>query len=196
MDNYIVTISRQFGSMGRSVAAELSERLGVDYLDRDIVDQTSKRMGIKVPEISQIEESGANAFVRKIFPLGKDMELRDQIFEVQRNIILDFAKDKSGIVVGRCGDYILKDYPRKLSVYIYASVEDRLKNCVDILKMDEKTAKRMIADVDEAREHYHRTYIKGYKDAFSGRDLCINSSVFGVSGTADILEAVIKDRFY
>lgn len=196
MEKYIVTISRQFGSLGRSIAAELSDRLGVEYLDRDIVEETAKRTGVSVSDVSSSEEQGLGVFMRRVFPLGKEVEKRDHIFEVQKNIILDFAKEQSGIIVGRCADYILKDHPRVLSVYIYSSVENRIKNCIEHLDMDEKEAKRMMADVDNAREHYHQTYIPGYKSPFDGRDLCIDSSTFGVSGTADILEKIIKDKFY
>ena len=196
MDNYIVTISRQFGSMGRSVAAELSKRLGVEYLDRDIVDETAKRMGKPVTTISSVEETQSGNFLSRAYPLGNGMaELKDQIFEVQKNIIEDFAKVQSGIVVGRCSDYILRNHPNLISVYIYAPKEARLKNCVERLGMDEKTAKRMMADVDNAREHYHRTYIPGYKDPFSGRDICIDSSAFGVDGTVDIIEGIVRAKF-
>lgn len=195
MGNYIVTISRQFGSLGRSIAAELSNRLHIEYLDRDIVDETAKRMGVAVPEISNTEEIGSNMFLRRVFPLGNAVEKRDHIFEVQKNIILDFAKNNSGIIVGRCADSILKDHPQLLSVYIYASPEERLKNCIERLNMDEKTAKRMIADVDNAREHYHQTYIPGYKNPFYGRDICIDSSSFGVEGTVDIIENIVRKRF-
>ena len=195
MDNYIVTISRQFGSLGRSIAAELSEMLEVEYLDRDIVDQTAKRMGLDVPEISDAEEVGAGGFIRRAFPLGHRLELRDAIYEVQKNVILDFAKTQSGIVVGRCADYILKDHPRLLSVYIYAPEESRIRNCVERLGMDEREARRMINDVDTARENYHKTYIPGYKSPFSGRNLCIDSSKFGVTGTARILENIVRNNF-
>ncbi|MCR5511817.1 Cytidylate kinase [Lachnospiraceae bacterium XBB2008] len=196
MDKYIVTISRQFGSLGRSIAAELASRLGVEYLDRDIVEETAKRMGQNVSDISNAEEISSAPFLRRAFPLGKEAGLRDSIFEVQKNIIRDFAKEQSGIVVGRCADHVLADHPRLLSVYIYAPVEARLINCVERLGMEEKVARKMIADVDTAREQYHKAYIPSYKNPFSGRDLCIDSSRFGVEGTAEILEHIVKERFY
>ena len=196
MDKYIVTISRQFGSMGRTIAQQLSERLDIEYIDRDIVDQTARRMNLAVSEISQAEESGLGAFMRRAFPLGKENDLRDQIFEVQKNIIRDFAKEQSGIVVGRCADYVLADHPRLLSIYIYAPVEARIKNCVEKLGMDEKTARKTMAEVDTARENYYKTYNPGYKTPFSGRDLCIDSSAFGIDETANILENLIRRRFY
>ncbi len=196
MDKYIVTISRQFGSMGRSIAAGLAEKLGVEYLDRDIVEETAKRMGYHVSEISNSEEVGVSSFLRRAFPLGAEAGLRDSIFEVQKNIIRDFAKEQSGIVVGRCADHVLADHPRLLSVYIYAPVEARLDNCINRLGMEEREARRMIADVDTAREQYHKNYIPGYKNPLSGRNLCIDSSAFGVEGTVDILEHIVRERFY
>lgn len=196
MDKYIVTISRQFGSLGRSIAEELAKRLGVEYLDRDIVEETSKRMGLDVTTISDSEESSGNTFLNRAFPLGiGGPNYKDSIFETQKNIIRDFAKKQSGIVVGRCADYVLKDHPRLLSVYIYSSVDARVENCVNRLNMTEKAARRMIGDVDTARENYHKTYIPGYKNPFYGRDICIDSSTFGVDGTVDILENIIKSRF-
>lgn len=196
MDKYIVTISRQFGSLGRSIAAELAKRLEVEYLDRDIVEETARRMGQHVSDISNSEEVGVGTFLRRAFPLGSEAGLRDSIFEVQKNIIRDFAKEQSGIVVGRCADYVLRDHPGLLSVYVYAPVEARLENCVTRLGMDEREARKMIADVDNAREQYHKNYIPGYKNPFTGRDLCIDSSRFGVEGTAEILEHIVRERFY
>lgn len=182
--------------MGRSIAAELAKRLDVEYVDRDIVEETARRMGQPVSEISNSEEVGIGQFLRRAFPLGEKIGLRDSIFEVQKNIIRDFAKEQSGIVVGRCADYILRDHPRVLSVFIYAPVEERLNNCVTRLGMDEKEARRMIAEVDNAREQYHKNYIPGYKNPFSGRDLCIDSSTFGVEGSAEILEHIVREKFY
>lgn len=196
MDKYVVTISRQFGSLGRSIAAELAKRLDVEYMDRDIVEETARRMGHHVAEISNSEEVGVGAFLRRAFPLGAEASLRDSIFEVQKNIIRDFAKEQSGIVVGRCADYVLSDHPRMLSIYVYAPVEARLANCVNRLGMDEREARRMITEVDQAREQYHKNYIPGYKNPFSGRDLCIDSSRFGVEGSAEILEHIVRERFY
>ena len=195
MDNYVITISRQFGSLGHSIASDLANRLGIEFIDRDIVDQTARRMGLEVPAISKAEESGLGSFWRRAFPLGKELELSDQIFEVQKNVIRDFAKEQSGIVVGRCADYVLKEHPRLLSVYIYAPEEDRIKNCIERLGMEEKVARKMMNEVDNARENYHKTYIPGYKNAFSGRDICIDSSTFGVEGSAHILEDIVRKRF-
>ena len=162
MEQYVITISRQFGSMGRSIAKELSENLGIEFLDRDIVEATAKRMGLPVSVISDEEESMKSTFFRRQYPLGMGMSsLKDEIFYTQKNIIRDFAAKGSCIIVGRCADYILEDIPNHLNVFVYAPEEARLKNCVENLQMDPQTAKKMMRDVDAARNRYHKAYIPG-----------------------------------
>ena len=195
MEHTLITISRQFGSMGRSIAHKLSDKLGIEFLDRDIVEGTSKRMGLPVSVISNEEESAANHFFKRAYPLGIGVpNLKDEIFDVQKNIIRDFASKQSCIIVGRCADYILADYEDLFSIYIYAPYQTRLENCTKLLGMDEKTAKRMIRDVDAARENYHKFYIPGYSSPFDNRDLCIDSSRFGIEGTAELIAELVRNR--
>lgn len=197
MEKYVITISRQFGSMGRSIAHKLSEMMDIEFLDRDIVEMTAKRMGLPVSMISDEEETGKIKFMKRIYPLGSGMpSLKDEIFSVQSNIIHDFADKSSCIIVGRCSEYILKDVPNVLRVYIYAPYEKRLKNCTEILGMDESTAKRLIKEVDSARENYHKLYVPGYTNPFDNRDICIDSSHFGIEGTAKILEEMVKEKLF
>lgn len=196
MEKYVVTISRQFGSMGRSIAHKLSDLLEVEYLDRDIVEMTAKRMGLPVSMISNEEEAVKAGFWGRSYPLGSGMpSLKDEIFEVQSNIIHDFADKESCIIVGRCSEYVLKDMPNVLRVYVYAPYEARLENCTGSLGMDLKTAKRLIKEVDSARENYHKVYVPGYTSPFDNRDICVDSSRFGIDGTAMILSNIIKERF-
>lgn len=197
MENYVITISREFGSLGRSIAQKMSEMLAIDFYDRDIVEATAKRMGQPVSVISDKEENVGSVFFGRQYPLGMGLlHMQNEIFCVQENIIRDLAARESCIIVGRCADSILKDHKRCLNVYVYAPYEARLRNCTEILKMDEKAAKKMIRDVDRAREEYRMRYCPEVKDMFSNRDLMIDSSRFGVEGTATILTNIIKEVFY
>lgn len=197
MEQYVVTISRQFGSLGRTVSRRLSEKLGVQFWDRDIVEAAAKRLGHSVSTISDEEETAKNSiFLRKKYRMSlATYSISDEIFETERNIILDEAKRESCIIVGRCGDYILKDFPNHLSVYIYAPYEARLKNCIDELMMDEKTARKTIREVDLARGYYQKKYCPDIKSVYDHKDLMIDSSRFGVEGTAEIIARVVRYRF-
>lgn len=196
MEKFVVTISRQFASMGRTIAQEMSRELGIEFYDRDIVEATAARMGQSVPEISRAEESGGSVFSNRRYPLGMGLiSMQQEIFCVQSNIIRDLAKKESCIIVGRCADSILRDIPECLNIYVYAPYEARLQNCTELLGMDEKTAKRMIREVDKAREIYRLRYCDGVKSVLDHRDLMIDSSRFGPEKTAHILCGIVREVF-
>jgi hypothetical protein len=196
MEKYAITISRQFASMGRSIAIELSKLLNIEFLDRDIVEETAKRMGVSIQEISNEEEQVGSKFSYKMYPLGiGSTSIKDEIFAVQKNIIQDFAKDESCIIVGRCGGYCLKDHPRLLRVYVYAPAEVRLKNCVNIFGMSEKDAAKAIDKIDIVRENYHKNYIEGYINPMLESDLCINSGSYTIEEAAKLIRDVAMMRF-
>ncbi|WP_026514517.1 cytidylate kinase-like family protein [Butyrivibrio sp. LB2008] len=196
MDKYVITISRQFGALGRTIAQHMAMELGIDYFDRDIVEETALRMGLPVSEISKEEERAGGFFAEKRYPLGMGpVSMQEELFLIQSNIIKDFAAMQSCIIVGRCGDYCLRNADRALHVYVYSPYEKRLENCTSILGMDEKTARDMIKDVDKARDNYRKKYCKDMAGVFDNRDICIDSSKFGAEATAKILCGIARSVF-
>jgi len=118
---YIVTITRQFGSLGRPIAREMSEILGIEYYDRDIVEATSKKMNLPVSKISEHEETYSTSLFPMLLPLGSDsIAKQDEIYNVQKEVIREMAEKESCIIVGRCADYIFRDHRNVLNIYIYA----------------------------------------------------------------------------
>ena len=192
MEQYVITISRQFGSMGRSIAKELSENLGIEFLDRDIVEATAKRMGLPVSVISDEEESMKSTFFRRQYPLGMGMSsLKDEIFYTQKNIIRDFAAKGSCIIVGRCADYALADEPHCLNIFIRSNMDDRIKRISERLNVPENKAKDIIKKKDKERSSYYNYYTsKKWGDARS-YDLCLNTSQISVE---DSIELILKYR--
>lgn len=197
MDNhYVITISREFASLGRSIAQLTAKELGIYYMDRDIVEETAKRLGLPVSEIGESEERVSNRFLYRKFPLGRAPKtLEDEIFQVQSNIIQDTAASRDCIIVGRCAESVLRNRTSRLSIYIRAPYEARLRNCIESLEMDYSTAERMIHDVDLARERYRERYVYELKDEFTDRDIIMDSSAFGVEGTAALIAAMARARF-
>lgn len=192
-DRYIITINRQFGSLGRPIAKLLAERLGIEYYDREIVDKAAKQLNMRVSEISELEESVDKGFFIMKYPLGMGTtDVQDKIFKEQKAIIENIASKESCIIVGRCADAILRDYPKLIRIFIYAPKEARIRVCVDDFQMTESEAKRMILEVDKARERYHKQYAGYLPDNLSKIDLAVDSSSLGVDGTVDFLENYIK----
>ena len=195
-EKYIVTIARQFGSLGRPIARMVSEALGIEYYDRDIVDMAAKKLNLPVSTISDEEESAKSAFFNMSYPLGMGTTaIQDTIFDTQRKIITDLAERESCIIVGRCADSILRDYKNCINIFIYAPYAARLRNCVERLNMEPAEAKKMIASVDKARESYHRHYCGCSMSDKDYKHVILDSSLLGVEGTCDVLVDIIRRRF-
>lgn len=193
MKNYVVTISRQFAAMGRSVAQAMSDELDIAFYDRDIVEATAARMGLPVSEISDREDNHSRYF-RSLYPLGTGMlSVQDELFQTQRNIIRDLAEKESCIIVGRCADVVLADKKNILNIRVIAPYDARLKNCVEKLGMDEKTAKKMIERIDRSREQYHKEY--GGCELTKYTDIMINTARYGIEGAAEQLCSIVRQRF-
>ena len=200
MKKFVVTITRQFGSLGRPIARRMAEILGIEYYDRDIVDQTAQELDMPASVIKHEEEKAAkqtvNPFSRMMFPLGKGTShTQDKIFEAQQNIIKQFADKQSCIIVGRCSDFILGDEPDSIHIYIYASYEARLRHCIEELELEESEARSMIRAVDEVRDSYHMQYAGFLPDDKRHKDIMIDSSLFGVEGTAQYLADAVRRKF-
>ncbi len=191
-----MTITREFGSMGRPIAKKAAAILGIECYDRDIVEETAKKMNLPLAVVSQQEESAKTAFFNMKYPLGMGTsETQDNIFITQQKIINQLVEKESCIIVGRCSDYILKNMENAFHVYIYASYEDKLKNCVELLGMKEDEARKMILEVDKARAAYHKHYAGYAMNDIRYKDLLINSSLVGVDGTAELLADLIRKKF-
>ena len=197
---YVVTITRQFGSMGRPIAKRMAEILQIEYYDRDLVDQAAEKLNLPVSVINEEEEKANNlsrsSFFRMASPLGSGTSvMQDKIFEAQQNIIRFLAEKETCIIVGRCADFTLSDMENAIHIYIYASYEARLEHCIQDLGMEEAEAKRMIAAVDKARDSYHMNYTGYLPDDKKHKDILIDSSLLGVEGTAEYLVYLIQKKF-
>ena len=153
---YIVTITRQFGSLGRPLAREMSEILGIEYYDRDIVEATSKKMNLPVSKISEHEETYSTSLFPMLLPLGSDsIAKQDEIYNVQKEVIREMAEKESCIIVGRCADYIFRDHRNVLNIYIYAKYApgdpDSKQIMIDSSMLGVKGTAEVLAEIVQRR---------------------------------------------
>lgn len=188
MNHCVVSITRQFASMGLAVGNCLSEKLNIPLCDQEIANKVAKRSNLDLKTINEGEDKCS------YYPLGLGTQLQDQIFEIQQKVILDFAESQSCIFVGRLSDYVLKDHPNHLCVNIFAPYDARVKNCIKELGMTEKQAKKMIESVDSARDAYRKKYTKVDKDVYAYRQMMLDSSFFGIEGTAELIAHVVREK--
>jgi cytidylate kinase len=195
MSKYVITITRQFGSLGRPIAKRLSEILNIEYYDRDIVEASAQKLNLPVSVISDQEESSSD-FFKMLFPLGtENSSNQKKIFETQSKIIQELADKETCIIVGRCSDYILRNEKNAFHIYIYAPLDARMRNCVDSLGMSTSEAEKMIMSVDKARLAFHKQYAKYSPGEPISKHIMVNSAFLGVEGTAQLLAYVVRKKF-
>lgn len=193
MENYVVTISRQFGSMGRPIARRLAQLLDVSFYDRDAVEERAKREHLPVSIINDLKRAAEDPYFMMKYPLGNgSSDVQYHLFQRQKEIVLELANQGPCVFVGRCADYILEKKENHIRIFIYAPLESRVKVCMERFGMDEKTARMMTMTVDRARQDYHMTYARYMPHDIQHKDILINSQVLGVEKTACLLRDMIQ----
>ena len=200
-NRFVITVTRQFGSMGRPIAMKLAETLGIEYYDRDIVEKTAEKLNLPSAIVDEMEEKArheyVNPYMRMKYPLGRQSTSaqQDQIFETQKNIIAFLAEQHSCVIIGRCADFILADHPDSMHIYIYAPYVCRLRHCTQDLGLSEEEGKKMIHDVDLARQAYHERYAGCLPGDPKYKDILINSAFLGTERTVEYLARLAEIRF-
>lgn len=196
MSNYVITIARQFGSMGRLIGKKLAEELGIGYYDRELIEQAADIMKMSVGDISGYDEKVTGKFTKMLYPMGVSTSIMEEkVFDLQKTIIQEIASKESCVIVGRCADYILRDYKNSLHVFIYAPYEKRLNNCVNELNLYREEAEELIHSVDKARQMYYKYHTNQELYGIDGKQLLIDSSFLGIDGTVRMLKSMVEEKF-
>ena len=190
----VVTISRQFGSGGRSIARKLAEKLGFAYYDKELVKQVSMETGF-APEY--IEEKGEYAQSRSKLSyllsnvgtagIMSGMSVSDYLYTMQRKVILDLAEKGGCVIVGRCSDYILKDRDDTFHAFVHAPVAYRAERIVRLYGESEQTPEKRIADKDGKRRVNYEHFTGRPWGAAENYDICLNTEAIGEDACVDLL---------
>lgn len=205
MENVVITISRQYGSGGKTIAAMLAQKLGVNCYSREILKMASEDSGINEQLFGMSDEKLRHArWLRTLSrpyegellpPEDKEFVSDDNLFNYQAKVIKELAQKESCVIVGRCASYILKDHPNVLSVFVHADEEFCLKCAMERNSMSEKEMLRYIERTDKYRSDYYFYHTgKKWSDA-RNYDLCLNSGKLGFEKCVEEIEAYAKIRF-
>ena len=195
--NLVITIGRQCGSGGRMIGQKIAERLGIKCYDKELLNLASKNSGLCKELFESHDEKPTSSFLYSLvmdtYSLGyttsayTDMPINHKIFLAQFDTIKKLADEESCVIVGRCADYALADYPNVLTVFITGNEEEKIKRLAEINKIDPQKAREMMMKTDKRRSSYYNYYSsKKWGDAQS-YDLCINSTVVGVENAVEII---------
>lgn len=188
----IINIGRQFGGGGRGVAYELGRKLNIPVYDREIISQAAKDSGFGAEFFKERDEKRGFFSFTEIFAngFGGDTEnyMSDRgIFKLQSQTIEKIAEQGSAIIVGRCADYILRENENTLNVFLTSPLEVRAERIASRQGMSLENARAKAQEKDKKRAEYYNYYTFGEWGVAGNYDLCIDSSILGIEGTADFI---------
>lgn len=199
MEKKIITISREFGSGGRSIGRAVAEKLGIPFYDKELVEQVALESGF-APQF--VEEHGEHAPGKSILsyafaPQGvpgvmNGLSTADFLWNIQCSVILQLADKGPCVIVGRNADYILKDRDDVLHVYIHADTQFRADRIVRLYGESEKSPETRLAEKDKRRKINYQHYTGRSWGVAQNYDVCFNSGVLGVDYIADIIVDMVK----
>ena len=200
MEKKIITISREFGSGGRTIGHLVAQQLGIPFYDKELVEQIALESGF-APKF--VEEHGEHAPGKSIFSytfahhsvpgIMNGLSTADFLWSIQCSVILQLAEKGPCVIVGRNADYILKDRPDCLHAFIHANNDFRAERIVQLYGESEKSPQTRLQEKDQRRRVNYHHYTGRNWGMSQNYDISLNSSVLGVEQCADIIVSLVRN---
>lgn len=203
---YTITISRQFGSGGREIGKALAEKLGISFYDKELISLAAKESGIDPQVFENVDEKATNSLLYSLsmglysfgngFSSMGDLPVNDQLYMLQHKIIKKLANEKPCVFVGRCADYVLREQPNCINIFIYADLDYRVKRAIEIRGVDPDRAEQAVNKTDKTRANYYSFYSGKKWGRAENYDLCINSGLLTTEKCVELIADYvnIKDK--
>ena len=203
MANTIIAISREYGSGGREIAEILAKELGISFYDKSIIKLTAEKSGLAQSYIEESEERGMSSFLAGVkFSsfVGVDSVMyyetptSDKMFLAQSSVIKDIAAQESCVIVGRCADYVLRDEPNLVRVFLRADFEDRVKRAVEEYGLPGNKSEQAVKKLDKTRENYYKYYTNRNWGEVGNEDIVLNTSFTGINGAVAVIKELLRQK--
>ena len=201
MEKKIITISREFGSGGRTIGRMVAEKLGIPFYDKELVDQIALESGF-APQY--VEEHGEHSPGKSFFSYAfahhgvpgvmNGLSTADFLWNIQCNVILQLAEKGPCVIVGRNADYILKDRKDCLHAFIHADMDFRADRIVRLYGESEKSPEARLQEKDKRRRVNYQHYTGRAWGTAQNYDICLNSSTIGIEECVDIIVAMAQGK--
>lgn len=199
----IINVGRQLGSDGHIIALMLANDFGCNLYDKEILNLAAKESGFCTKFFEQNDEHKGffQSLIHIHTPLFSDNNFynnkfsQESLFQFQSDAIRKAADEQSCVFVGRCADYVLRDYKNVVNIFITADMDQRIKNVCKRQKCDRATARKAITTGESDRASYYNYYTGKKWGHSSSYDLCINSSLLGMEETEKIIAEFIRKKF-
>jgi cytidylate kinase len=203
MDKFIIAISREFGSGGRLIGEKLATRLGVEFYDKNIIQLAAERSGLSAKFIEQNEENVSSGFLFALPAATSfssfrtaayyDTPVNDKTFLAQAEVIRELAKN-SCVIVGRCADYILREDPALIKVFITSPFEARVRRAVEEYQFPTENPEEKIRKIDKSRANYYKYYTTQAWGSVHNYDLVVNSAFTGILGAVSVIMTMLEEK--
>ena len=201
-EKIIITIARQYGSGGREIGEKLAAMLSIPCYDRELITATAQNENISEEVAEKADEIAANSLLYTLavgsnsfgtaHHFGYAMPINDRLFVLQSEFIRRLAEKESCVLIGRCADYVLREEPHRLSVFIYADLADRKKRVAERHDISEAKALDLINKTDRRRASYYNFYTGSKWGRYDNYHLAVNSSTLGIDATAEMIAAYAR----
>ena len=202
MGKIIINVGRQLGSGGHDIGRMLALDFGAKYYDRELLNLAAKESGFSEKFFEENDER--KGFLKGLFnvqtshfsgsSLYKSNFSQESLFQFQSDAIRKAAAESSCVFVGRCADYVLRDFPNVVNIFVTASMDYRIRQIMNKQHLDEEAARNYIEKRENQRAEYHN-YYTGKKWGYAASyDLCVDSSVLGIMETEKLIAEFIRKR--
>lgn len=201
-EKVIVTIARQYGSGGREIGEKVAAALGIAFYDKELITMAAQKSGLSPNVLHTADEKASNSLLYTLAmgssiygasTLNYDIPINDRLFITQCHIIKNLAEKGACVMVGRSADYVLRDNPRHVSVFIYAKLEDRIRRVMERHSLSEADARNLIAKTDKRRANYYNFYTGQKWGKYDNYHMSLDSSLLGIDGTAKLISQLADD---
>ena len=195
----IITIGRQFGSGGHEIGEKLAMKLGIKFYDKELLKLIAKESGLCEKVLESYDEKPTNSLlysiVMDVYPsvMYSGPTIDQQIYQASYDTIRKLS-DESCVIVGRCADYILRDCPELVSIFVHASTDFRVDRVTKEYHVTDAKAKDMLNKTDKKRASYYNFQSEKKWGMASSYNLCLDSSVLGIDNSVDLVLDYIKRR--
>ena len=188
MKNRVITISREFGSGGRTIGKKVAQALGIPCYDSELLQKIAVESGFNENYIKDAGEYAPSGFLSAAFShRGFGPTNADYLWEIQYKIITELAEQGPCVIVGRCADYVLRDKADCLKVFIHADMKFRAERIVKVYGEREESPEQRLKDKDKRRAAYHRFYTDMKWGHAQNYDVTLNSGTLGIDKCVEII---------
>ncbi len=192
---YTINLGRELGSGGRLIAEKVAEQLSIKFYDKALLRLASEQSGLSSEYFEKADENTSKwriADIVDFFRSQNNILGEESLFKINSEIIQELAAKESSLFVGRCADYILRENPRTVNIFVTANREDRVERVKNLKGISAEQAARKIKEGDAARSAYYNYYTTKVWGKASSYDLCVNSSCLGIEGTVDFIVSYVR----